>query len=302
MGLFGDLSFSNIVNPLSSQNMMGFSTNLMLKAAGLGNGGGNATTPVGGSSGSSSSTSPWTMNTTNQNGKNLQTVNFGYDSEGKPNAGPFESIRDSSGNVGSGFTLNAGSPINLNQTAYNKYMAEATGPGMTSAGTAALDAANQKNSNLLNQAARLAETNKSDIVSGMQSMGGMDMGARERMMTSANRDAMRTRLDAMNQGATDIANIKATDATNKLNMLPTAQNMSGQIGQFAQNERQYNTDINQWNLTNKLNDVNNFNNYNQNQYSNAMSAWGALKSSQAQAQAAAAQSKNSGSFLGGIFG
>lgn len=290
--MFGEIFNNPIVNPIGYMNKQLF-------GGGGGSGGsGSGATVFGSSTGVSKSPQPWTMNNTRQNGMNLTTVNMGFDSSGRPNAAPFESIRDSSGNLSNGFKLNGGSGINMDQTAYNKYLTEATSDGPSSWALAAMDQNNNATMNNLNKVGMAGASSAADAMSNLQMTGGMSGAQRERVSMNNGRDMLKARMDVLNNGQNNNLGIMTDDAKNKMNMLPQAYNMSMNNAKFLQDERAYNTDIEQYNLGNKLNDVSGFNNYNQNAYKEAMSGWAALKSSDAQAKAAAAQAKPGG-ILGG---
>ena len=241
---------------------------------------------------------PWSQSNQSMNGQNFKTTNFGYDSQGRPNALPFETIRDSNGNLGSQFKLNGRAPISMDQTAYNKYLGEATSNGPSSWASLAMDKNNQGTMNNLNKVGALGASTMADSMSNLQMSGGMNGAQRERTAMNTGRDMMKMRMDTLNQGNMNNSNILMQDGQNKMNMLPQAYNMSMNNAKFGQDERAYQTDINQYNMGNMLKDVGGFNNYNQNMYNESMKGWAALKSSEAQAKSAAEQAKNSGGLFG----
>ena len=241
-------------------------------------------------------TSPYSMSTSSQNGSNFRTANFGYDSKGRPNALPFESIRDANGNVGSQYSLNAGPAVNLDTNAYNSYLGQAMGAGPTNGAQAALGLNKTNTMNNLNNANRAGATAQAGMFGNLQMTGGMSGAQRERVANNSAIDIMRERMNVLNSGNSSAANILSQDATNKTNMLANAQNMANQNAQFAQNERAYNTEVNKYNTGNLLNDVSNFNKYNGDMWNSSMSAWGANKTADAQLAAANASNQKSGLF------
>lgn len=296
---FGGLFNNPILNPVGYLNNSLFS-------GGGGGGGGLISGLFGGSAATSAATpasngtsQPWSLDNKNLGGRNFQTTNFGYDSSGRPNALPFESVRDNSGNLGSQYTLQGGPGITMDNTAYNKYLSEATSNGPSGWASVAMDANNNNTMNNLNKVGELGATAMSDGMSNLQMSGGMSGAQRERAATSGARDMMKNRMDVLNQGNTNELGILTQDAQNKMSMLPQAYNMSMNNAKFAQDERGYKTGIDQYNMGNKLNDVSSFNNYNNGMYSEAMKGWAALKTSEAQKAAADKQAQNSGGLFGG---
>lgn len=297
--MFGGLFNNPIVNPIGYMNKQLFGGSSSGGGSGsgalLGGIGADAISKVLGNKGgnwgsnSGSNTMPWSQNNQSMNGQNFKTTNFGYDAEGRPNALPFETVRDSSGNLGSGFTLNSGPGINLNTSAYDKYLGEATSNGPSSWAMAAMDENNNATMNNVNKASMMGANMTASGMGNLQMSGGMSGSQRERAILGGNRDSMKARMDALNAGNANNMNIMTNDAKAKSDMLLNAQNMSLQNAQFGQDERDYRTNIDKINLGNKLTDVSNFNNYNQNMYNEAMKGWAALKSSDAQAKAAASQ-------------
>lgn len=249
--------------------------------------------------GSSQPSKPWSQTNQTLNGQNFKTTNFGFDDQGRPNALPFETIRDSNGNLGSQFKLNGGAPISMDQTAYNKYLGEATSNGPSSWASLAMDNNKMGTMNNLNKVGALGASTMADGMSNLQMSGGMNGAQRERAAMNSGRDMMKMRMDTLNQGNMNNSNILMQDSQNKMNMLPQAYNMSMNNAKFGQDERGYQTGINEFNLGNMLKDVGGFNDYNGNMYSEAMKGWAALKSSDAQAKSAAAQAENSGGLFGG---
>lgn len=212
----------------------------------------------------------------------------GFDETGKPIQQDFKGITNADGTLQDQYKLSDWQNVNVNQDALQKLRQT----GMRDAGALSPWAQQELQKQQLQQSMNLddyARRNAQTLTRGQSMLaqsGGMSPAARERLARQSMLEQMRGQNQVRRQGQLDEAGLRSQDEQGRLSLLQQIQGMENQNANLAFQNAQQSRAGEQFNLGNQLNEVTQKRMWDSNNYNEAMRAWAADKSANAQASAA----------------
>ena len=212
--------------------------------------------------------------------KAMKAAKAAADAMNRPKMAAYETLRDNAGGLQDQYKLKAGAGVNLNTQAMDELRKQAL--AKESPWLAQQLQANQAQGlRQQNSAAKLAATGAAQGMASLARRGGLSGGAAERMAQGAGDSRMLAQQEAAGQTDANQLNLMVGDAQSQRGLLQAMPGMELAQGQFAQNERAYNTGVDQFNLGNVLNEVKRKQDFDLTKYSEQMKGYGAEKSAAA---------------------
>lgn len=216
-----------------------------------------------------------------------------------PDDPTYESLLDASGNLKSGFTLNAQPDgdlqsilgdirNNLSTDTLSQIKSRATSQGPSQSANYLLDRQGLEQQSALDQLIKGGAGAAATARGTMARSGGLTAGARERMARKAQMADFTGRQGLSRQGQADRLGILANDESQKLDllkMLPGAETQRaagfGNLANLNMQDRNYRTDIDKTNISNRLLNAKGQNDYNLKMYEERMKGYAANRTADA---------------------
>lgn len=227
-----------------------------------------------------------------QGDRRYENSQLTYDKDGKPVAPLFESGRDKDGNLLSQYQINAGADVTADRSALDAMKTTALSNGPSPWASMMLEKQKQEQSQAADNAALANASQLNAAKSQMAQTGGLGAGSRERLSKSSMVNGLLSQQNVNRQGSLDRANIGVQDEQQKLGLLNNVQGQENNQAQLGMQNRQYATGVDQANTQMAMTDMNAKRAFDANSYNQAMQAWGAAKSADAQAALAGKKPNN----------
>lgn len=198
----------------------------------------------------------------------------------RPTMPGYENIRGADGLLKEQFQVKAGPEIQLNTQAIERLREQALAnesPWLKQQ----LEQNAAQGMRAQNMAARQAATAAAAGQAALARRGGLSSGSAERMAMNAENQRMLAQQDASAQADANRLNLMVGDAQAQRALLQSMPGMELAQGQFGQNERAYQTGVQQFNLGNVLQDISNKRQFDLGKFAEEMKGFGAEKSAQA---------------------
>jgi hypothetical protein len=223
------------------------------------------------------------------------TINgISYDAQGRPIAPEWQGIAGDDGLLKDTYRMKDWQNVSADRGALNALKGEALRDPKQASQWAQmmLDKQAMEQSAAMDQAARGGQNALLAAQSELAQSGGLSEGSRERMAQRAFREGLLAKQGANRQGALDRMNIGLQDEEKRLGLLNQVQGLENQQADIAFKNQEAQGKVDTFNLGKQFDDLTQRRMFDTNRYNQAMSAWGAGKS--ADAQAAAARSSGGG--------
>lgn len=216
-----------------------------------------------------------------------------YDDQGRPIRNDYMSITDKTGALGKQFSLadKIGPDVKLNTQGMDEIRNRAMSTGPSAWANLAAEKQGLEQANAMDQANRGQAGAQTAAFNSLRSRGGMSAGQRERLAMQGAKGAASAQQGVLNQGVLNRQNIMLQDQQSKDQMLMQLPGMDMNAANFAQGQRAFGANAQQFDIGNKLKDVGGLNAYNADGYGKAMQEWGAAKTAEAQRAASSGGGK-----------
>lgn len=219
-------------------------------------------------------------------GRRYETAEVTYDAQGRPNSPQFESGRDAQGNLLDALKIKKQDDVTADRSALDALKGRALSEGPSPWAKMMLDKQQMEQAQAGDQAAQATAAQLNSAKSQLAQSGGLGTGSRERLAKQSMQQGLLSQQQVNRQGQLDRANIGLQDEQQKVGLLNQVQTGENQQAGIGMQNRQYSTGVDQANVGNTLMDLNAKRAFNANTYNEAMRAWAAEKSANAQARAA----------------
>lgn len=194
-------------------------------------------------------------------------------------------ITNEDGTLKNQYSLQAEAPVTMDQRAIESVRSRALATGDSPWATMARQQQAQNNTDQMAQAQAQSASARNQSMNQLAMRGGVSAGARERLARNSNRDLMMRNQDIAGQNNRANLDIGMQDEKLKMDALTSTMGADRNNAELANQNRTYNTGVNQFNTQNTLLDKNAQRTFDMDIYKQRMALLGANKTADAQAAA-----------------